>query len=149
MEISKRELIAKYDVELLKKRNSKPYDETLISSLEQQLKEIGAFEEAVKFVKGNTEGGRDFKEALDATDDFFDILKNFTIFKVGKFDEELIKIKEVLKTQDEYYNARIGLYKRILELPRYARLDEEEKIKLAMKIGALDIKDLSCNKEKI
>ena len=56
-------------------------------------------------------------------------------------------IKEVLKKQDEYYNARISLYERLLELPKYAKLDEEEKIKLAMKIGALDTRDLSHNKE--
>lgn len=146
MEISKRELIAKYDVELLKKRNNMPYDESLINSIEQQLKEIGAFEEAVAFVESNIEKCRNFKEALNAANDFFNILKDFTIFKIGKFDEELVKIKEVLKKQDEYYNARISLYEKLLELPKYAKLDEEEKIKLAMKIGALDIRDLSHNK---
>ena len=93
------------------------------------------------------EHDKEFKEALCAADDFFNILKEFTIFKIGKFDEKLTKIKEVLKKQDEYYNARIGLYEKLLELPKYAKLDGEEKIKLAMKIGALDIRDLSHNKE--
>ena len=147
MGTSKRELIAKYDIELLKKRNSMPYYESLINSIEQQLKEIGAFEEAIEFIESNMEKCRNFKEALNAANDFFNILKEFTIFKIGKFDEELVKIKEVLKKQDEYYNARIGLYEKLLELPKYAKLDDEEKIKLAMKIGALDIRDLSHNKE--
>jgi len=147
MEISKRELIAKYDVELLKKRNNMSYNESLINSIEKQLKEMGALEEAIKFVNSNIEECRDFKEALSATDDLFNILKDFTMFRVGKFDKELERIKEVLKKQDEYYNARISLYERLLELPKYAKLDEEEKIKLAMKIGALDTRDLSHNKE--
>ena len=147
MEISKRELIAKYDVELLKKRNNMSYNESLINSIEKQLKEIGALEEAIKFVNSNIEECRDFKEALSAADDLFNILKDFTMFRVGKFDKELVKIKEVLKKQDEYYSARISLYERLLELPKYAKLDEEEKIKLAMKIGALDTRDLSHNKE--
>ena len=93
------------------------------------------------------EHDKEFKEALNAADDLFNILKDFTMFKVGKFDKELERIKEVLRKQDEYYNARISLYERLLELPKYIKLDEEEKIKLAMKIGALDIRDLSHNKE--
>lgn len=123
------------------------YNESLINSIEKQLKEMGALEEAIKFVNSNIEECRDFKEALSATDDLFNILKDFTMFRVGKFDKELERIKEVLKKQDEYYNARISLYERLLELPKYAKLDEEEKIKLAMKIGALDTRDLSHNKE--
>jgi hypothetical protein len=129
----------------------------LIDSLKDN-KEPENYREAIEYLRGlgypideeisrNKEHDQEFKEALNAADDLFNILKDFTIFKIGKFDEELVKIKEVLKKQDEYYNARISLYKRLLELPKYAKLDEEEKIKLAMKIGALDTRDLSHNKE--
>ena len=93
------------------------------------------------------EHDKEFREALNAADDLFNILKDFTMFKVGKFDKELERIKEVLRKQDEYYNARISLYERLVKLPKYIKLDEEEKIKLAMKIGALDTRDLSHNKE--
>ena len=128
----------------------------LIDSLKD--KEPENYREAIEYLRGlgypideeisrNKEHDKEFKEALNAADDLFNILKDFTIFKIGKFDEELVKIKEVLKKQDEYYNARISLYKRLLELPKYTKLDEEEKIKLAMKIGALDTRDLSHNKE--
>ena len=128
----------------------------LIDSLKDN-KEPENYREAMEYLRGlgypideeilrNKEHDQEFKEALNAADDLFNILKDFTIFKIGKFDEELVKIKEVLKKQDEYYNARISLYKRLLELPKYAKLDEEEKIKLAMKIGALDTRDLSHNK---
>ena len=128
----------------------------LIDSLKD--KEPENYREAIEYLRGlgypideeisrNKEHDQEFKEALNAADDLFNILKDFTIFKIGKFDEELVKIKEVLKKQDEYYNARISLYERLLELPKYAKLDEEERIKLAMKIGALDTKDLSHNKE--
>ena len=128
----------------------------LIDSLKD--KEPENYREAIEYLRGlgypideeisrNKEHDQEFKEALNAADDLFNILKDFTIFKIGKFEEELVKIKEVLKKQDEYYNARISLYKRLLELPKYTKLDEEEKIKLAMKIGALDTRDLSHNKE--
>ena len=128
----------------------------LVDSLKDRISEN--FEEAMEYLRNEgypideellrtKEHDEEFKEALKAAEDFFNILKDFTIFKVGKFDEELEKIKEVLRKQDEYYNARISLYERLLELPKYAKLDEEEKIKLAMKIGALDTRDLSHNKE--
>ena len=128
----------------------------LIDSLKD--KEPENYREAIEYLRGlgypideeisrNKEHDQEFKEALNAADDLFNILKDFTIFKIGKFDEELVKIKEVLRKQDKYYNARISLYEKLLELPKYTKLDEEEKIKLAMKIGALDTKDLSHNKE--
>lgn len=128
----------------------------LIDSLKD--KEPKNYREAIEYLKGlgypideellrNKEHDKKFKEALRAADDLFNILEDFTMFKVGKFDEELVKIKEVLRKQDEYYNARISLYERLIELPKYTKLDEEEKIKLAMKIGALDTRDLSHNKE--
>lgn len=128
----------------------------LIDSLKD--KEPENYREAIEYLRGlgypideeisrNKEHDKKFKEALSAADDLFNILKDFTMFRVGKFDKELERIKEVLRKQDEYYNARISLYERLLELPKYAKLDEEEKIKLAMKIGALDTRDLSHNKE--
>lgn len=128
----------------------------LIDSLKD--KEPENYREAIEYLRGlgypideelsrNQEHDKKFKEALKAADDLFNILKDFTMFKVGKFDKELERIKEVLRKQDEYYNARISLYERLLKLPKYVKLDEEEKIKLAMKIGALDTRDLSHNKE--
>lgn len=129
----------------------------LIDSLKDN-KEPENYREAIEYLRGldypideeisrNKEHDKKFKEALKAADDLFNILKDFTMFKVGKFDKELERIKEVLRKQDEYYNARISLYERLLELPKYTKLDEAEKIKLAMKIGALDTRDLSHNKE--
>lgn len=129
----------------------------LIDSLKDN-KEPENYREAIEYLRDlgyhideeilrNKEHDQEFKEALNAADDLFNILKDFTMFKVGKFDKELERIKEVLRKQDKYYNARISLYERLLELPKYAKLDEEEKIKLAMKIGALDTIDLSHNKE--
>lgn len=128
----------------------------LIDSLKD--KEPENYREAIEYLRGlgypideellrNKEHDKKFKEALNAADDLFNTLKDFTIFKVGKFDKELERIKKVLREQDVYYNARISLYERLLELPKYTKLDEEERIKLAMKIGALDTRDLSHSKE--
>ena len=116
------------------------------------------FDEAVEFLRGEgfpvdrelgmlKEEDEEFKKALKASNDLFSILKDFTLLKVGKFDEELKGIKETLKECDKLYVARTSLYKDLIELPKYKNLEEDEKIALAMKIGALDMRDLTSNKE--
>ena len=116
------------------------------------------FNEAVEFLRNEgfpvdkelellKEEDEEFKKALKVSNDLFNILKDFTLLKVGKFDEELKSIKEILKECDKLYVARTSLYKDLIELPKYKNLEEDEKIALAMKIGALDMRDLTSNKE--
>lgn len=92
------------------------------------------------------EEDENFQKVCDACDRLFEILKEFSLLKTGKFDEELEEIKEVLKKDDSYV-GRTLLYEKLLELPKYARLEKEEKIVLAMKLGALDSRDLSYSKK--
>lgn len=112
---------------------------------EEFLKELGLFGKENISEKVEAED-RNFQEVCDACDRLFEILKEFNLFKTGKFDKELEEIKEILKKDDSYV-GRALFYKRLLDLPRYAKLSEMEKIILAMKLGALDTKDLSYPKE--
>lgn len=127
-----------------------------IDSLNEEKTE--KFDEAVEFLRGEgfpvdrelerlKEGDEEFKRASKASKNLFNILKDFTLLKVGKFDEELKSIKETLKECDKLYVTRTSLYKDLLELPRYKKLEEDEKIALAMKMGALDMRDLMSNNE--
>ena len=112
---------------------------------EEFLKELGLFGKENISEKAEVED-RSFQRVCEACYRLFEILKDFTILRTGRFDEELEEIKEVLKKDDSYV-GRTFLYEKLVELPKYARLEKEEKIVLAMKLGALDSRDLSYTKK--
>ena len=76
-----------------------------------------------------------------AAEEFLNIIKNFTIWDFGKYNEKLNELTEKIKNNDCFYSTRVDLYERVLELPKYKDLDERDKIKIAMKIGSLDCTD--------
>lgn len=86
-------------------------------------------------------------KADKATQKLYNILEEFNIWRLGKYDEELKEIKSTLEKNDRLYLSRVELYKRLIELPKFKKLDEDERIELAMKLGALDFGDLSYRKE--
>lgn len=86
------------------------------------------------------------REIGQAGEDLFNILKEFNIWRIGKYDKDLEDIKNKLKG-DKYYIVRTALCEKLLEEPKYKELEESEKIKLILKIGALDTSDLSYSKE--
>ena len=79
--------------------------------------------------------------ADEAVEELLEVIKNFTIWDLGKYNNELEEFSEKIKNNDCFYSSRINLYKRALELPKYKDLDEYNKIRLAMKIGSLDCTD--------
>ena len=54
-------LIVRYCVEMEMKENNRPYDESLIESLRNQLKEEGILEKAIEFTERSIEASRAFK----------------------------------------------------------------------------------------
>ena len=116
------------------------------------------FKEAVEFLREDgfpideellhlKEEDANSKKASNAANSLLKILKEFNIWKIGKYDEELKSIKSTLQELDKGYVHRLLLFKELMRLPKYAEMDEDEKIRLAMKIGALDTSDLSYNQE--
>lgn len=76
-----------------------------------------------------------------AVEELLSIIKDFTIWDIGKYNNELSELTEKIRDNDYFYSTRLTLYKKIIEFPRYKDLDEDEKIKIAMKIGSLDCTD--------
>ena len=79
--------------------------------------------------------------ADEAVEELLNIIKDFTIWDIGKYNYELSELTEKIRDNDYFYSTRLTLYKRIIEFPKYKDLDEDEKIKIAMKIGSLDCTD--------
>ena len=116
------------------------------------------FKEAVDFLKGEgypideellclKEKDENSKKASKAAELLLKILQEFNIWRIGKYDKELKDIKDTLREFDKSYIHRLFLFRDLMELPKYAEMDEDEKIMIAMKIGALDTSDLSYSKE--
>lgn len=125
-----------------------------IDSLDEGTSE--RFKEAVDFLK--REGypvdeellrlkDENSKKASSAAKLLLKILQEFNIWRIGKYDNELKGIINTLQEFDKSYIHRLFLFKDLIKLPKYAEMDEDEKIIIAMKIGALDTSDLSYNKE--
>lgn len=57
-------LIVRYCVEMEMKKNNRPYDESLIESLRNQLKEEGILEKAIEFTERSIEASRAFKNGV-------------------------------------------------------------------------------------
>ena len=118
-----------YTHEAARKRLGLSYDNELIVSLVEKLELEGTLEEANNLIKKEIEDEEKSQLANKASANLFEILKDFTIWKVGKFDEDLEKIKKVLKEKDELYSSRISLYEHLMELPKYKRMNERDKIR--------------------
>lgn len=100
-------------------------------------------------IKKNMNQNKDekFEKATKASNELLKILKELTIWKIGKFDRQLEEIKETLKENDSDYSARAFMFEELMSIPRYKKMDKLDKIKIAMKIGSLDTSDLSyCKK---
>ena len=136
--ISKTRLISKYNVELFKKRNSMEYDERLIKELEDNLKEVGALDEARKFIEEEIREEEEQKIVNEACERLFDILKDFNIWKASKLKKELEAVKSTLM-EDTSFIGRLNLYEKLIKLPNYKDLPEREKIRIAMKLGSLSL----------
>lgn len=136
--IDKIKLISKYNVELFKKRNSMEYDERLIKEFEDKLREIGAFEEACKFVEEEIRDEEEQKAINEACKKLFDILKDFNIWKTTKLKELLKEVEPILK-KDISFIGRLDLYEDLMKLPKYKDLEERDKIRIAMQIGSLSL----------
>ena len=116
------------------------------------------FKEAVDFLKGEgypideellrlKDEDENSKKASNAAKSLLEILQEFNIWRIGKYDKELKDIKDTLQEFDKGYIHRLFLFKDLMELPKYAEMDEDEKIVIAMKIGALDTSDLSYSQK--
>lgn len=135
-----------YTHEVARERLGLSYDDGLINSLMEKLKSEGTLEEADNLIKKEIEDEKRSQLANKASAKLFEILKDFTIWEVGKFDEDLKEISKVLKENDDLYSSRIFLYEQLMELPKYKKMDKRNKIRLAMQLGALDMNDLSYHK---
>lgn len=140
--IEKSNLITQYIIENVKKEDNIEYNEDLVNSLKEELINLDAFEEAEEKVKEIIEDGDKFQIAIDSCDRLKEILENFSIWKVGKFDKELSEIKENLNKYDKHYVARTFLYKDIMNISKFKDFKEEDKVSLAMQLGALDFSSL-------
>ena len=136
--ISNAELISKYAVEFFKKRNSIEYNEALMEKLESRLKEVGAFDEACKFIEEEIREEEEQKAIDEACKKLFVVLKDFNIWKTAKLNELLREVEPVLM-KDISFIGRLNLYEELMELPNYRDLDEREKIRIAMKLGSLSL----------
>lgn len=143
MKLNKIDLIVKYEGELFKKRSGFPYDEKLIEELEKNLNSIGALEEAKNNIKKDIEDEQVHEEAVKSCEELFKILKEFSIWKFNKSNDELKQIKSSLEQNDKYYMARISLFEKLMRDSKFKGLEEREKIRVAMQLGALDFNSLS------
>lgn len=142
MKLNKIDLIVKYEGELFKKRSGFPYDEKLIEELEKNLNSINALEEAKNNIKKDIEDEQVYEEATKSCEELFKILKEFSIWKFNKSNNELKQIKSSLEQNDKYYIARIFLFEKLMRDSKFKGLKEREKIKVAMQLGALDFNSL-------
>ena len=136
--ISKDDLISKYAIELFKKRNSVEYNEELIKELENKLKGIDAFEEACKFIEKEIREEEEQKAVDEACKKLFEVLKDFSMWKASKLKKEVEEVKSILM-KDTSYVGRLNLYEELMKLPNYKDLNEREKIRIAMKLGSLNL----------
>ncbi|MBQ3642346.1 hypothetical protein II906_10560 [bacterium] len=79
-----------------------------------------------------------------ATDRAFEILKDVTLFNKlrGEKYKEIKEICELYKKEDSTYCWRCDLYEKLIKEPKFAKFTEEQKIILAMQMGALDTHEL-------
>lgn len=135
-------LIAKYIAEHIKAHVNKTCDITFILKIEKELKEKGLYEYAKNVLITELQGIKDLTKASEACDSLYKIIEAFKIWDIAKVSEELKDIKEVLKSTDYTYSARLELFKRLIELPKFKEMEDDSKIILAMQLGALDLQEI-------
>ena len=81
-------------------------------------------------------------ELLKAGNRAFEILKDFRIWDIGKYDNEIKTIAALYKKYDKSYIYRYNLYELLMKEPKFKKYTEKEKIIFAMQMGALDIHEL-------
>lgn len=131
-------LLSRYCIEVGKKRNNLPYDELLINSLESKLKSENLLTEAKGMIKLEDEFDNNFKESEKACNSLFEIIKNITIWNFSENKDRVKELKDIVRSKDKNYTNRISLYEKLIKLPQFKDLEETEKIRIAMKLGALD-----------
>ena len=131
----------KYILEKTRERFGLECNKELIEELEKELKEKGTLETAQEKIKRDIEEEKKLSFLRSYAQKLLSILKDFTIWKIGKFDNELKEIKDVLK-EDKGYTVRMSMFEELMKLPKYEKLDTSEKIIIAMKLGALDFSDV-------
>ena len=143
---NKNELIEKYSFETFKERVEEGYKSKLIPMLEKDLEKLGALKEAKERAEREIEEIKVLEGILEASKKLFNIFENFSIWKTGKFNEEIKKVKEILK-KDTSYVGRINLYKKLMNFPKFKELEEDKKIKIAMQLGALDFSEFGFRED--
>jgi len=131
-------LLSSYCIEVGKKRNNLPYDETLINSLESKLESENLLTEAKEMIKLEDEFDNNFEESEKACNNLFEIIKNITIWNFSENKDKIKELKDIVRSKDKNYTNRISLYEKLIKLPQFKDLEETEKIRIAMKLGALD-----------
>ena len=139
------ESFTKYILEKTRERFGLEHDKELILNLEEELKNADVFDKAQEKIKKDIEEEEKFNFLCSYAQKLLSILKDFTIWKIGKFDEGLKEIKEFLK-EDRGYIVRMSMFEELMKLPKYEKLDTGEKVIIAMKLGALDFSDLMRDK---
>ena len=139
---NKYELIYEYVLGQFNKRQGYEYDSELLSNIEKELEERGYLEEAKGIVLKDIKEDKEREEVKNSCTKLEKILEDFNVWKIGKFNKELKEIKETLKEKDSTYIGRIILFEQLMEIPEFKELEEHQKIRVAMQLGALDFSEL-------
>lgn len=139
---NKYELISKYVLGQFNKREGYKYNSELLSNVEKELEERGYLEEAKEAVLKDIKEDEERKEVKASCTKLAEILEDFNVWKIGKFNKELKEIKDTLREKDSNYAGRITLFEQLMETPKFKELEEHKKIRVAMQLGALDFNEL-------
>ena len=139
---NKYELISEYVLGQFNKREGYEYSSELLSNIEKELEERGYLEEAKGAVLKDIKEDEERKEVKASCTKLSEILEDFNVWKIGKFNKELKEIKDTLREKDSNYVGRIALFEQLIKIPKFRELEEHKKIRMAMQLGALDFSEL-------